>query len=80
MASRDILTGYGPSSQWQNLAFDRDERKFEICEVKILEYMKLRKLKETLVGTDEVDLNKNETAFAELIRTLAITCNQRGQG
>ena len=70
MASRDILTGYGPSSQWQNLAFDGDERKFEIWEVKILGYMKLRKLKETLVATDEVDQNKNETVFAELIQFL----------
>ena len=70
MANRDILTGYGPSSQWQNLAFDGDERKFEIWEVKISGDMKLRKLKETLVGTDEVDQNKNETAFAELIQFL----------
>ena len=64
------LTGYGPSSQWQNLAFDGDKRKFEIWEVKILGCMKLRKLKETLVGTEEIDANKNETAFAELIQFL----------
>ena len=70
MAGREILTGYEPSSQWQNLTFDGDERKFEIWEVKILGYMKLRKLKETLVGTDAVDQNKNETAFTELIQFL----------
>ena len=70
MASRDILTGYGPSFQWQNLAFDRDERKSEIWELKLLGYMKLRKLKATLVGRDEVDQNKNKTAFAELIQFL----------
>ena len=67
MASREILTGYGPSFQWQNLTFDGDERKCEIWEVKTLGYMKLRTLKETLVGTDAVDQNKNKTAFAELI-------------
>ena len=71
MASGNLLTGYGPSSQWQNLAFDGDERNFETWEVKILGYMKLRKLKEILVGTDDpADEDKNETAFAELIQFL----------
>ena len=70
MSSGNILTGYGPSTQWQNLIFDGDERKFETWEVKILGYMKLRKLKETLVGTDDADEDKNETAFAELIQFL----------
>ena len=32
--------------------------------------MKLRKLKETLVGTGAVNNDKNETAFAELIQFL----------
>ena len=64
------LTGYGPSSQWKNLTFDGDERTFEIWETKILGYMKLRKLKDTLVGNDEVDQDKNEIAFAELIQFL----------
>ena len=67
MARETILTGYGPSNQWQNLIFDGDERKFEVWETKILGYMKLRKLKETLVGTGAVNNDKNETAFAELI-------------
>ena len=71
MASGNLLTGYGPSSQWQNLTFDGDERNFETWEVKILGYMKLRKLKEILVGTDDpADEDKNETAFAELIQFL----------
>ena len=30
--------------------------------------MKLQKLKEMLVGTDEVNQNKNETVFAEVIQ------------
>ena len=85
MARETILTGYGPSNQWQNLIFDGDERKFEVWETKILGYVKLRKLKETLVGTDDVNNDKNETAFAELIqfldeRSLFISCYQRSQG
>eukprot|EP00795_Rhopilema_esculentum_P013920 gene13920-4872_t len=64
------LTGYGPSSQWKNLTFDEDERTFEIWETKILGYMKLRKLKDTLVENGEVDQDKNEIAFAELIKLL----------
>jgi len=59
---------YGPSNQWQN--FDGDERKFEVWETKILGYFKLKKLKDTLVGTDDVDADKNDTAFAELIQFL----------
>ena len=65
------LTGYGPSNQWQNITFDGDERKFELWETKFLGYMKLRKLKDVLVSEDdEVDEEKNETAFAELIQFL----------
>ena len=59
------LTGYRPSSQWKNLTFDGDERTFEIWETKILGYMKLRKLKDTLVGNGEGDQDKNEIAFAD---------------
>lgn len=70
MARETILTGHGPSNQWQNLIFDGDERKFEVWETKILGYMKLKKLKETLVGTGAVNNDKNETAFAELIQFL----------
>ena len=65
------LTGYGPSNQWQNITFDGDERNFELWETKFLGYMKLRKLKDVLVSEDdEVDEEKNETAFAELIQFL----------
>ena len=64
-------TGYGPSSQWKNLTFDGDERKFEVWKTKLLGYMKLRKLKDTLVGEDDdIDEDKNESAFAELIQFL----------
>ena len=70
IASETILTGFGPSNQWQNLVSDGDERKFEVWETKVFGYMKLRKLKETLVGTGAVNNDKNETAFAELIQFL----------
>ena len=70
MSRDDILTGYGPRNQWQNLTFDGDERKFELWEQKILGYMKLKKLKETLVGTGDIDAEKNELAYAELIQFL----------
>ena len=70
MSREEILTGYGPSNRWQNLVFDGDERKFEIWETKVLGYMKLKKLKEILVGTSPVDADKNETAFAELMQFL----------
>ena len=70
MARDTSLTGYGPANQWQNLAFDEDERKFELWETKILGHMKLKKLKYTLVGTNIPNAEKNEQAFAELIRFL----------
>eukprot|EP00794_Sanderia_malayensis_P001519 gene1519-1679_t len=64
-------TGYGPSTQWKNLTFDGDQRKFEIWETKILGYMELRKLKDILVGeNDNINADKNETAFSELIQFL----------
>ena len=64
------LTGYGPSNQWQNLIFNGDERKFEIWETKLLGYMKIKKLKDVLVGDDEPDAERNEMAFAEMIQFL----------
>ena len=42
-------TCYGPSTQWENLTFDGDERKFEIWETKILGYMKLKNLKDKMM-------------------------------
>ena len=64
------LTGYGPSNQWQNLIFNGDESKFEIWETKLLGYMKIKKLKDVLVGDDEPDAERNEMAFAEMIQFL----------
>ena len=63
-------TGYGPSNQWQNLTFDGDERKFEIWEMKFLSYMKIKKLKNVLVGDDVPTDEQNEMAFAEMLQFL----------
>ena len=67
-------TGYGPSStsRWNRLYFDGDADKFEQWEVKFLGYMKIKKLKDVITGTDEntVDADKNEDVFAELIQLL----------
>ena len=67
-----ISTGYGPSAnnQWQNITFDGDERKFELWEVKILGYMKIKKLKDVFVGEETVTAERNELAFSELIQFL----------
>lgn len=66
-------TAYGPSTQWKNITFDGDERKFELWEVKFLGYMKIRKLKHVLIakeGEAEISADDKETAFAELIQFL----------
>ena len=70
MARDNSLTDYGPSNQTQNLTFDGDERKFELWKTNIFGYMKLKKLKDVLVGTNQPSTEKNEQAFAELIQFL----------
>ena len=63
--------GYGPRSQWQNLMFDGDERKYELWETKILGYLRLKGLKETVLNPPaEGSEEKNENAYAELIQFL----------
>ena len=66
------LTGYGPRSRYGRLIFDGDERKYEQWEVKFLGYMRLQKLKKIICAPDEeeIDEEKNEEAFAELIQFL----------
>ena len=61
-----LLTGYGPSTQWQNLVFDGDKRKYKLWEAKIRDYLKLMGLKEVF-GVGKISTNKNELAFAELV-------------
>lgn len=68
-------TGYGPSasqSRYSRLIFDGDERKYEQWEVKFLGYMRLQKLRDTILTADEVEIDedKNAEAFAELIQFL----------
>ena len=67
-----MATGYGPSSnavRFNRLCFGGEERSYEQWEVKFLGYMRLRKLKETILPSGDVsaDVVKNEEAFAELI-------------
>ena len=63
-------TGYGPRSRWDNIMFSGDESKWEQWEAKFLAYMRLKKLKKVLVGTDEPEADKNEEAYAEMIQFL----------
>ena len=68
-------TGYGPSaslSRYSRFIFDGDERKYEQWEVKFLGYMRLQKLRDTILAADEdeVDEENNAEAFAELIQFL----------
>lgn len=75
MSSGYSSTGYGPSGnavgRWNRLFFDGDERKYEQWEIKFLGYMRLHKLKETILpSNEEPDVAKNEEAFAEIIQFL----------
>ena len=65
-------TGYEPSSRYDRLLFDGDERKYEQWDVKFLGYMRLRKLKDSITAADDVEITaaKNEETFAELIQFL----------
>ena len=70
MSHDDTQTGYGPS-RWSRMFFDGDERKYEQWEVKFLGYMRLQKLKDTILPSETPpDVGKNEEAFAELIQFL----------
>ena len=75
------LTGYGPSSsvsgRYSRLCFDGTGRSYEQWEVKFLGYLKLCKLKATILNkeTDSSKLptdfaEKNEECYAELIQFL----------
>ena len=76
MMSAHPATGYGPSNnaqgRYSRLFFDGDERKYEQWEVKFLAYMLLQKLKSVILTPEgeEIDRDKNELAYAELIQFL----------
>jgi len=66
-----MATSTGPSRM--RLAFDGDERKFELWQVKFLGFMRIQKLHEVFSpvdGNDPPDAGKNAEAFAELIQCL----------
>ena len=65
-------TGYGSQvrGKWENLMFDGDSDHYEQWEIKFLAYMKLRKLKKTILPSEAIDNNKNEEAFSELVQFL----------
>jgi len=51
--------------------FDGDERKYKQWEIKFLGYMRLQKLKDTILPSEmPPDVGKNKEAFAELIQFL----------
>ena len=68
--------GYGPRTfgKWDNLVFNGEEHSYELWEVKLLPYMRLKKLHEvinpTLPNAARVDDVKNAEAFAELVQFL----------
>ena len=57
MAESQSLTGYGPR---QNLVlfYDEDERRYEQWEVKFLGYLKLRKLKATILASKNEEMTR----------------------
>jgi len=59
-------------TRYSRFVFDGAERKYEQWEVKFLGYMRLQKLKDTILPPPdtEVDSTKNEEAFPELIQFL----------
>ena len=75
-----MTTGYGPShnntssavGRFNRLCFDGDDHKYEQWELKFLGYMRLQKLKNVILApmSEDVDADKNEEAFAELIQFL----------
>ena len=78
MASGNSI-GYGPSStptnQFQHLLFNGDGRKFDQWEVRIMGYLRIKKLKKVVCPEDinslpTDDATNNELAFAEICQFL----------
>ena len=69
--SINTSTGYGPSpstTRFNRLLFNGQETNFEQWEVKLLGYMRLRKLKDTITADEEDDIDDDQNA--ELIQYL----------
>ena len=63
-------TDYVPSreSRWSRLIFDGNESNYELWEAKFLAHMRLLKLKDTILPSEEeANATKNEEFYAELI-------------
>lgn len=56
--------------KWQRLVFDGDENNYELWEVKFLGHMRQMGLKGTILSTGDIDKEKNEECYAELIQFL----------
>ena len=63
---RNIVTGYGA----RHNVFDGDAEKYELWEVKLMSYLRLRKLLHVVESEDVPDVNKNAEVFAELVQFL----------
>ena len=72
-------TGYGPSTKtrWDHLHFNGDEREYDAWEIRMLAYFKLKGLRDTVlpaseseIGDFDVDPDKDDTAFSELVQFL----------
>ena len=62
--------GYGPPrGRWDGLIYDGDEERYEQWEVKLLAYIRLRKLKKVVL-VENGDPAKNEEAFSEIVQFL----------
>ena len=66
-------TGYGPSrdARWKTLTFTGDENNYELWEAKFLGHLRILKLKNTILPSEEApDAAKNEECYADLIQFL----------
>ncbi|ESN99444.1 hypothetical protein HELRODRAFT_162993 [Helobdella robusta] len=67
MATSMFSTGYGPRSR---RVFNGDERKYKLWEVKFMGSMRLQKLHDVFMSTDDPEEEQNAEIFAELIQCL----------
>jgi hypothetical protein len=64
MSQAQNATGYGSRrdipGRYGRLLFDGDERKYEQWEIKFLGYMRLQKLRDTIVASDEDEVSDKQ--------------------
>ena len=73
-----VSTGYGSLSLRHRLYFDGDEQHYEAWEEKFLGYLLVKDLKKTVLAAENenIDNDKNELAYAEMIQFLDSTSHQ----